>query len=58
MQEKSNSPHMFVMAIRRKADIIRLDAKANNENIHTTHQRAAEIIALCDALERSLGDLP
>jgi hypothetical protein len=49
---------MFVMAIRRKADIIRLDAKADNENIHTTHQRAAEIIALCDALERALGDLP
>jgi len=41
------------MSIRRKADIMRMDAARKPER-RTMKQRAEEIISLCDMLERRL----
>ena len=47
------TPLMLVMSIRRKADIMRMDAARKQER-RTMKQRAEEIISLCDMLERRL----
>jgi len=47
------TPLMLVMSIRRKADIMRMDAGRGPERL-TIKQRAEEIISLCDMLERRL----
>ena len=47
------TPLMLVMSIRRKADIMRMDAARKPER-RTMKQRAEEIISLCDMLERRL----
>ena len=47
------TPLMIIMSIRRKADIMRMDAGRKPER-RTMKQRAEEIISLCDMLERRL----
>jgi hypothetical protein len=44
---------MLVMSIRRKADIMRMDAGRGPERL-TIKQRAEEIMALCEMLEKRL----
>jgi hypothetical protein len=47
------TPLMLVMSIRRKADIMRMDAGRGPERL-TIKQRAEEIMALCEMLEKRL----
>jgi len=47
------TPLMIVRSISRKADILRMDAGRGPER-PTIKQRAEEIIALCDMLEKRL----
>ena len=47
------TPLMLVMSIRRKADIMRMDAARKPER-RTMKQRAEEIMALCEMLEKRL----
>ena len=47
------TPLMLVMSIRRKADIMRMDAGRGPER-RTMKQRAEEIMSLCEMLERRL----
>ena len=49
-------PEIYVMAIRRKAEILKLDAERAPRRA-TMGQRAVEIIALCDLLESKLQDI-
>ena len=43
----------FITSIRRKADILRTDAKREPRD-EVLQQRAEEIMALCDALDRAV----
>lgn len=52
-QPNQPTPLMIVRSISRKADIIRMDAGRGSER-RTMKQRAEEIIALCDILEKRL----
>jgi|TARA_R110000822_G_scaffold247974_2_gene375771 hypothetical protein len=55
--EKEPTISLYVASVKRKADIIRMDTERNSSSM-TTKQRAEEIMALCDALERILkGEL-
>ena len=47
------TPQMIIMSIRRKADIMRMDAARKPER-RTMKQRAEEIMALCEMLEKRL----
>lgn len=58
IDEDSSTPtqptrQMLVMSIRRKADIMRMDAGRGPERL-TIKQRAEEIMALCEMLEKRL----
>ena len=43
----------YITSIRRKADILRMDAKREPRD-EMLQQRAEEIMALCDALDRAV----
>jgi len=43
----------YITSIRRKADILRMDAKRDPKD-QMLQQRAEEIMALCDALDRAV----
>ena len=43
----------YITSIRRKADILRMDAKREPRD-EMLQQRAEEIMALCDALDRAM----
>jgi len=55
MSEKQQ-PEIYVMAIRRKAEILKQDALREPRRM-TIMQRAEGIIALCDLLEEKLQDI-
>lgn len=44
----------YITSIRRKADILRMDAKREPRD-EMLRQRAEEIMALCDALDRAVN---
>jgi hypothetical protein len=55
MSEKQQ-PEIYVMAIRREAEILKQDAQREPKRM-TMMQRAEGIVALCDLLEEKLQDI-
>jgi len=55
MSEKQQ-PEIYVMAIRREAEILKQDAEREPKRM-TMKQRAEGIVALCDLLEEKLQDI-
>ena len=55
MSEKQQ-PEIYIMAIRREAEILKQDAQREPRRM-TMKQRAEGIIALCDLLESKLQEI-
>lgn len=53
---ENNQPEIYIMAIRREAEILKQDAQREPRRL-TMMQRAEGIVTLCDLLEAKLQDI-